>query len=112
MLRLAAVLALLAWLLAAPASGGAAKSVAVGDNFFVRDGGVPTVSVAKGTKVTWRWTGRSLHNVTVTKGPATFRSGSKTSGRFSKRLRRAGTYTIVCTVHGARDQSMKLVVRG
>ena len=112
MLRVTVVLVLLAGLLAAPASGGAARSVAVGDNFFVRDGGVPTVTVAKGTKVTWKWKGRSLHNVTVTKGPAKFRSGSRTSGRFSKRLARTGTYTIVCTVHGARDQSMKLVVRG
>ena len=89
----------------------ATKKVAVGDNFFVRDGGVPSVTVSKGTKVTWKWTGKSLHNVTVTKGPAKFRSGSKTSGRFSKKISRAGTYTIVCTVHGASDQSMKLVVR-
>jgi plastocyanin len=111
MLRLAAAFALLAWLLAAPAFG-AAKRVSVGDNYFVRDGGTPTVSVGKGRKVTWVWKGRSLHNVTVTRGPAKFRSGSKTSGRFSRRLGRAGTYTIVCTVHGARDQSMKLVVRG
>ena len=89
----------------------ATKRVKVGDNFFVRDGGTPTVSVGKGTKVTWVWKGRSLHNVTVTRGPATFRSGSKTSGRFSKKVSRTGTYTIVCTVHGASDQSMKLVVR-
>jgi plastocyanin len=101
---------LLAGLLAAPAFG-ATKRVAVGDNWFVRSTGTPTVTVSKGTRVTWRWTGTSLHNVTVTKGPVKFRSGSKLSGRFSKRVRRAGTYTIVCTVHGARDQSMKLVVR-
>jgi plastocyanin len=107
----AIVVVLLAGLLAAPAFG-ATKRVAVGDNWFVRSTGTPTVTVSKGTTVTWRWTGRSLHNVTVTKGPVKFRSGSKLSGRFSKRLRRAGTYTIVCTVHGARDQSMKLVVRG
>jgi plastocyanin len=111
MLRAVTVVLLLAGLLAAPAFG-AAKKVSVGDNFFVRDSGTPTVSVSSGTKVTWMWKGRSLHNVTVTKGPAKFRSGSKTSGRFSKQLTRAGTYTIVCTVHGARDQSMKLVVRG
>jgi plastocyanin len=111
LLRIASVLVLLAGVLAAPAFG-AARQVSVGDNFFVRDGGMPTVTVSKGTRVTWVWKGRSLHNVTVTKGPATFRSGSRMSGRFSKRVTRAGTYTIVCTVHGARDQSMKLVVRG
>jgi plastocyanin len=89
----------------------ATKKVKIGDNYFVRASGVPTVTVSKGTKVTWQWKGRSLHNVTVTKGPAKFRSGSRMSGSFSKKLTSAGTYTIVCTVHGASDQSMKLVVR-
>ena len=89
----------------------AANSIRVGDNWFVRSSGVPTVTVAKNSKVTWRWTGKSLHNVTVTKGPAKFRSGSKTSGKFSRTLTRSGTYTIICTVHGASDQKMKLVVR-
>ncbi len=89
----------------------AAKRVKVGDNYFVHDGGVPTVTVSKGTKVRWVWKGKSLHNVKVTKGPAKFGSPSKTSGSFAKRLKRAGTYKIVCTVHGASDQSMKLVVR-
>jgi plastocyanin len=94
---------------AAPAV--AAKTVKVGDNYFVRDGGVPTVKVSKGTKVRWVWTGKSLHNVKVTKGPAKFGSPSQKSGDYAKRVRKAGTYRIVCTVHGASDQSMKLVVR-
>ena len=34
-----------------------------------------------------------------------------TSGSYSKRMRRSGTYTIICTVHGGGDQKMKLVVR-
>ena len=89
----------------------AATMITVGDNYFVRDGGVPTVRVNKGTKVKWVWRGKSLHNVKVTKGPAKFGSPSKTSGSFAKKVARAGTYTIVCTVHGASDQSMKLVVR-
>jgi plastocyanin len=89
----------------------AIKTVKVGDNYFVRDGGVPTVTVSKGTKVRWVWTGKSLHNVKVTKGPAKFGSASQKSGAYAKRIRKAGTYTIVCTVHGARDQSMKLVAR-
>jgi plastocyanin len=89
----------------------ATKKVTVGDNYFVRDGGVPTVTVSKGTKVRWVWKGKSLHNVKVTKGPVKFGSPSKTSGSFSKKVKRAGAYTLVCTVHGASDQSMKLVVR-
>ena len=89
----------------------ATKSVKVGDNYFVRDGGVPTVTVNKGTRVKWVWRGKSLHNVKVTKGPAKFGSMSQRSGSFAKKVKRAGTYTIICTVHGASDQSMKLVVR-
>jgi plastocyanin len=112
-LRKLTTLALVAGLLgpaAAPAVA-ATKTVKVGDNYFVRDGGVPSVSVSKGTKVRWVWKGKSLHNVKVTKGPAKFGSASKTSGAYAKRIKKAGTYTIVCTVHGASDQSMKLVVR-
>ena len=70
-----------------------------------------TVTVSKGTKVRWVWKGKSLHNVKVTKGPAKFGSPSKTSGSYAKKVKKAGTYTLVCTVHGASDQSMKLVVR-
>jgi plastocyanin len=114
MLRKVLVPTVVAGLLAVPAitpAFAATKKVNVGDNWFVRKSGVPRVTVSSGDKVTWVWTGNSLHNVTVTKGPAKFKSDSQTSGRYSKRVSRAGTYTIVCTVHGASDQSMKLVVR-
>jgi plastocyanin len=89
----------------------ATTKVKVGDNYFVRASGVPTVTVSKGTKVSWVWKGSSSHNVKVTKGPAKFGSSTMRSGTFSKKVTKAGTYTIVCTVHGASDQSMKLVVR-
>ena len=95
---------------AAPAAA-AIKRVKVGDNYFVRDGGVPTVTVSKGTKVRWVWRGESLHNVKVSKGPARFGSPSQRSGTYTKKVRKAGTYKLVCSVHGPRDQSMKLVVR-
>jgi plastocyanin len=88
----------------------ATKRVSVGDNYFVRPSGVPTVAVDAGTKVRWVWKGESLHNVKVTKGPSKFGSPSKTSGSFSKTVGKTGTYTIICTVHGASDQRMKLVV--
>lgn len=89
----------------------ATKTVKVGDNYYVRDSGVPTVTVRKGDRVTWRFVGDSPHNVTVTKGPARFSSPVKTSGTYSRKLTRKGLYTIVCTIHGAADQSMKLRVR-
>jgi plastocyanin len=92
-------------------SATSAKHVTVGDNYFVRPSGVPTVTVSKGTRVKWVWTGDNLHNVKVASGPAKFGSSTMSRGSYTKKVRKRGTYTIVCTVHGGRDQKMKLVVR-
>jgi plastocyanin len=86
----------------------ASRSVKVGDDYFVRKGSVPTVTVKKGTTVTWRFRGGDLHNVAVTKGPVKFHSSYKDSGSFSKKMRRAGRYTLVCTIHSG--MKMKLHV--
>ena len=87
----------------------ATRSVKVADDYFVRKGSTPTVTVKKGTTVTWRWAGKEMHNVAVTKGPVKFRSSFKTTGSYSKRVTRTGTYTIVCTIHQP-DMAMKLRV--
>jgi plastocyanin len=88
----------------------AARSVKIGDDYFVRKGSKPTVTVSKGTRVTWRWTGSEFHNVSVTRGPAKFRSDLKSSGRFSRKLRKRGTYKLVCTIHQP-GMAMTLKVR-
>jgi plastocyanin len=89
----------------------ATKSVKVGDNWYVHPSGVPKVTVAKGTKVKWRFGTGTPHTVTVKSGPAKFSSGIKSSGTYSKKLTKRGTYVIYCTIHGASDQKMKLVVK-
>jgi len=89
----------------------ATKSVKVGDNYYVRPSGVPKITVTKGTKVKWRFSTGTPHNVTVKSGPAKFRSGTKSSGTYSKKLTKRGTYVIYCTIHGFSDQRMKLVVK-
>jgi plastocyanin len=89
----------------------AATSIKVGDNYFVRSRGVPVVTVKKGTTVRWRFAGHNLHTVVVSRGPVKFRSSARSSGTFSKKLTRAGTYRIYCSIHGASDQSMRLVVK-
>jgi plastocyanin len=89
----------------------AARSVKVGDNYYVRPHGVPKITVSKGTKVKWRFGTGTPHNVTVKSGPAKFRSPTKTSGTYSKTLKKRGTYVIYCTIHGFSDQRMKLVVK-
>jgi plastocyanin len=81
-----------------------AAGVTVGDDFFRPK----SVSVRAGTRVRWTWRGRDVHNVTVTSGPVRFRSPTQRSGTFSRKLRRRGTYRIVCTVHGQR---MTITVR-
>ena len=75
------------------------RSLEVDDNYFVHKGKPSTVTVKAGTKVEWEWEGSSPHNVTVTKGPVKFHSKTKTSGKYVKTLRKAGTYKIVCTIH-------------
>jgi plastocyanin len=94
--------------LAVPALA-ATRTVKVGDDYYVRKGSVPTVTVRKGTTVTWRFAGKDLHNVKVSKGPAKFGSSYKDSGTFSKRVTRTGTYTIVCSIHQP-DMKMRLKV--
>jgi len=89
----------------------ATKSITVGDNYFVRSSGVPTVSVKRNDTVVWRFRGDNPHNVTVRSGPVKFRSSTRSSGTYRKKVTRRGTYRIYCSVHGASDQSMKLVVK-
>ena len=97
-------------LLAATAMA-ATKSIRVGDDYYVRPSGVPTVTVSKGTTVKWRFGTGTPHSATVSKGPVKFNSGVRESGTYSKKMRKRGTYTIYCTVHGASTQKMKLVVK-
>jgi plastocyanin len=108
------VVALGAMLVAGPAGGAATKRIKVGDDWYVRDdkgkNTVPTVSVKKGTKVTWVWTGRSPHNVFVKSGPTKFASKVQKKGSFSRTLSKTGTYVIYCQIHTQKQQSMKLKV--
>lgn len=89
--------------LAVPALA-ATKTVQVKDNKFV----AKSITVKKGTTVKWVWKGSAPHDVSVTKGPTRFKSSVKTSGTFSKKLTKAGTYSIVCTIHAP---SMKMTIK-
>ena len=99
-----AALAVLAVTLSVAAPANAATTVRVGDDFF-RPG---SLTVRSGTTVVWRWVGDDPHNVTVTRGPVKFRSGTKSSGTFRKRMRRGGRYRIVCTVHSGMDMTLRV----
>lgn len=92
-------------------TSGAASTVNVGDNYFVRPSGVPTVSAAAGSRVTFKFIGRKPHTVKVKSGPSKFTSPKRTSGSYKTPALKKGTYVIFCTIHGQSDQSMKLAVK-
>jgi plastocyanin len=92
--------------IAVPALAASSKTVQVKDNKFV----ATKITVRKGTTVKWIWKGDAPHNVTVTRGPAKFHTANRTSGSFSKKLTRAGTYTILCTIH-APGMKMTITVK-
>jgi plastocyanin len=110
-------LSLLAALVGALAVAGPAlskrKSVEVDDNYFVEKGKPRTATVHVGDTVEWEWEDDAVnpHNVTVAKGPVKFHSKNKTSGTYAKKLRKAGTYKIVCTIHAAQGMKMTLKVK-
>ena len=104
------ILVLAALLVGVSPAAAKTRGIKVGDDFFVRSSGVPTVTVKKGVTVKWRWTGRDQHNVVVQKGPTSFQSALKTTGTFKKKMTKKGTYTIICNIH-APDMRMKLKVK-
>jgi plastocyanin len=95
-----------AGVIAVPALAASTKTVQVKDNKFVAN----KITVRKGTTVKWVWKGQAPHNVTVTKGPKKFATQNRTSGSFSKKLTKAGTYTILCTIH-APGMKMTITVK-
>ena len=83
---------------------GAATRVRVDDDVFKPS----KVTVSKGERVKWRFVGDNPHNVVVTSGPRKFQSSTKTSGVFKKKMRKRGTYKIVCTIHSGMDMTLKV----
>ncbi len=116
-LAVLSVLAGAAALAAAPADAGIHKrrpqhrKVTVNDNFF----GPARLTVNRGSTITWVWpddTG-DVHDVKLRKGPKGvhhFHSEPGSAGyRYRRKLTRAGTYRIVCTLH--EGMRMTIVVR-
>jgi plastocyanin len=105
--KLAAVAATVTIGLAAavvPAQAGSSKTVSVKNNAF----SPKSVAIAKGGKVTWKWTqGGVPHNVTPARG-----YGSKTSSKkgftYTKTFTKAGTFTYHCTIHSSMKMTVKV----
>jgi plastocyanin len=102
---LIALTAVLIGISAVTALASSGKTVKVADNYY----GPKTLSVGRGTKVTWNWTGVLKHNVVVHTGPSFFSSKTQVRGSFSHVFTKKGTYALVCTVHP--KMKMTVVVR-
>jgi plastocyanin len=89
----------------------ATKNVKVGDNYYVHDGGRPAVGIARGSTLKFNWKSSSPHNIVKKSGPGgRINSGVKVRGSWSHTFKRAGTYVLYCTIHGAKDMSMTVNV--
>ena len=75
------------------------RGVSVRDDFF----SPKRATIESGDRVKWTWREEGDHNVRfrrVPRGPARGRAeGTKTSGTFSRKFTRRGTYRYVCTIH-------------
>jgi plastocyanin len=94
--------AVLVGLGAVSALASSGKTVRVDDSFY----GPKSLTVGRGTKVTWNWVGVLKHNVVVHTGPSAFSSKTQVRGSYSHTFTKKGTYDLVCTIH----PSMKMTV--
>lgn len=94
---------------ATTASGSSVKRVKVGDDYF----GPTHLTVKHGTKIRWVWLSDNgdSHDVKLVKAPRgvkKFHSASAaTDYTFTRRLKKKGTYKLVCTLH----QGMKMTIK-
>ena len=79
------------------ASSTLGSAVSIADNTFTPG----TLTVAKGTTVTWQWGGKNSHSVVGTFDGQNVQSPTNTgSGTFSFTFNTPGTYNYHCGVHG------------
>jgi plastocyanin len=65
------------------------------------------LSIRRGDSVTWLWRDEGVrHNVTA----SSFHSRSQSSGSFTVRFTRAGTFNYHCTIHVSEGMKGKIVV--
>ena len=110
MKALIAVLAGVALLSAAPAHGAAKKTVNLGDNYYAPE----ILKVKRGTTVTWRWPDEAgdVHDVKLRSGPKGVKKfhseAASTDFSFKRKLKVAGTYKLVCTLHHEMRMTIKV----
>jgi plastocyanin len=101
-----AVVALAIFAITASLALAATKSVGVKKSGAGFKFSTSTLRIKKGDTVKWSWSGTVPHNV---KGNG-FKSGTKTKLTFSHKFPSKGTFVVICTLHRAVGQKMKVVV--
>ena len=112
MKALIVVLAGAALISAAPAHGAARKTVRVGDNYFTPQ----TLTVNRGTTVTWRWPGYDeagdVHDVGLLSGPKGVKKfhseAASTAYRYKRKLTVPGIYQLGCSLHHEMRMTVKV----
>ena len=97
---------------AAPAHGAAKKTVNLGDNYYTPE----ILKVKRGTTVTWKWPGfeqaGDVHDVKLKSGPKGVKKfhseAASTDFSFKRKLKVAGTYKLVCTLHHEMRMTIKV----
>ena len=87
------------------------KTVRIGDNYFLPDG----VKVKRGATVTRKWPGfdeaGDVHDVKLKSGPKGVKKfhsqAASTDYTFRRKLKKAGKYRIICTLH----EEMRMTIR-
>jgi plastocyanin len=104
--QLGVVLALVAFSSVSALAASAPRRATVGE-YFLRPG---KLTIGRGTRVSWKWTGSLRHNVTVRRGPVKFHSRTQARGSFTHTFNKKGTYFLYCTLH-PNVMKEKVVVR-
>ena len=91
--------------LAIPALAAGAKVIALKDTFFAPK----SLTITRGTTISFRWVGQLPHNVTARTGPEKFRTRNFTHGHvFTHRFAKTGRYLIVCTIHPGMELRLRV----
>jgi plastocyanin len=93
--------------IAVPALGATTtKHVKVGPLFSFSP---KSISIKRGTKIVWVWTGGLPHNLAIKTGPVKFQSKKQVSGTYTHVFSVKGTYVLICKIHV--HQGMKMTIK-
>ena len=97
---------------AIPSFAASARTIKLGNNFFVRKGPPPTITVKRGQKVVFYWSTSRTHNVYQVGGPIDgvhfHINDQRTGKRVTHIFHTKGTYPLQCTFHNEMKMTLKV----